>query len=109
MLKKRLLLVVVCLMLSAGSVFAGAWSEPSQVNMVYPSSNGSVYFKFGEMINPDSCTNGTYIRLNPTNTSKKEIYSLLLTAYMNGSKVKYYAGDCNGYPVLYHAYVLRGM
>lgn len=108
-MKKIILLVVACLILSAGSVFAGAWSGANQVTMVYVNSNGTVYFQFGEMINPDSCASVSYIRLEPTHANRKEIYSLLLTAYMNGSNVRYFVSGCNGYPVLDHAYLNRGI
>lgn len=95
-------------LISINAAIAADWSDSAYVERIYIHStqneNGTVYYKFSDMINPEGCDNAGYIAVLKTNSLFSEIYSLTLTAQATNQQVIYYAKGCvdSGHPELLH-------
>lgn len=104
---KKILLGIVGFWLLSSSVMAGEWVGWTTVNEVYVSSGGSVLAKFETMENPEGCSSTSWVKTEYTNVSRKEIYSMLLTALAADKEVRYYINGCNTYATMTHTMVRR--
>ena len=90
--------VVLCLFASSSMVNAASWSNWVNVDQVYAHESGTIYVKYTEMHNPDSCPNTSFIEVPASNVSGDRIYSTLLNSVATGQKVLYYIDGCSDYP-----------
>ena len=110
-LKFYTLAVMLFTVLVSAELEAGGWNGAANVKKIYPHSinntDGTVYYAFDVMKNPDTCEKSSLMALKKSNNLSSEIYSLILTAFTTKTKVNIYVGGCDagGYPVLLHAYI----
>ncbi|WP_299020020.1 hypothetical protein [uncultured Photobacterium sp.] len=104
---------VLFLIMTSSSISAAIWSGGTEVLEIYPHTNnnvdGTIYFRFGKMVNPSNCQRSDMIALKKSNKVSSELYSLILTAFTTGKRVNYYVETCDqhGYPELIHAKVSK--
>ncbi|ACR11851.1 hypothetical protein TERTU_4443 [Teredinibacter turnerae T7901] len=104
-------LMVSIIVLIASEANAGVWSGDTEIRQIYPHSknntDGSIYYRFNELVDSSNCANKSLIALKKSNNLSSEIYALMLMAFASNKKVRYYVEGCDahGYPELHHAYV----
>ena len=108
----RILLLLALLLLPTGA-FASGWSGNTTVESIFTHATdngvGTIYFTFGEMINPDMCEKGSQIALVKGSPYESEIYSLFLSAFMSDKTVQYLVSGCtsNGYPKMKNTKLIK--
>lgn len=90
-----ILLAMACATASAATSGSGV------IRMLQSAYGGWIFSIDHTNNNPESCTKPTMI-LQPTHAQYKEIYSLLLTAYVTGKPIIVFTNGCdsNGYNVV---------
>lgn len=94
--------LLLCCALFVPSLSAAIWSGWTKVTEIHVQSDESIYARFENMLNPESCANWNWLRVHPNNLAKEKIYAMLLAAHAQDAEVQYYISECNAYPVILH-------
>lgn len=94
------------LMLLSYGVFSGDELNNRTITDIIINLSSGVHFRTSEsMINPSSCSNGSWYKLPSDSKYEKEAYSLLLSKQARKEKVNIYLDGCTGsYPKVVWVY-----
>ena len=99
----RALAIAASTVVSAAALAGGA-SGIQQVEMLSLRNDGTVTASGvdGAWLNPDGCSNSTWVALSVLHPYYREIYAMLLTAHTTRGEVRFFLSGClNVYGTLY--------